>query len=106
MRWIKKNIKAYLAHKYYIRAHGEIRTDAIYSINRAIKLEPDKSRIPEYLELKGHIQKRIGREDESSATFEEALLYIKQHPQFCSGPSFKVLLHRIEKELEASSFSA
>lgn len=103
---ISNMINAYRAQNYWIRAHGQMRTDAIYSINRAIKLEPNQSKIPEYLELKGFIEKDISRVSESRATFEKALQFIDEHPQVCVGAKYEELKKRLEVELEDMSFSA
>ena len=66
-------IKSYRANNYWIKAHAQMGCQfkglALVSIRRVVDLEPDIKKIPEYLELEGHIESSIGKLEIALKTF-------------------------------------
>lgn len=52
---------------------------ALVAIRKAVKYEPDEKKIPKYLELQGHIEASIGKNELAIESFKSALKIIKKY---------------------------
>lgn len=72
---------------------------ALEAIRKAIELEPNKKKIPKYLELQGHIESSIGKKDLALQSFRRAIEIIRNNLEYFNTPETKDLEKRIYRAL-------
>jgi tetratricopeptide (TPR) repeat protein len=97
-------INSYRANKNWVKAHALMRDQfqslALLAIRKAVELEPNQKKIPEYLELQGHIESGIGKVDLAVQTFQSAVKIIDENPASFSNVESKDLRRRLYAALE------
>jgi hypothetical protein len=60
-----KFINSYRAHRNWIKTHGmmggQFQSLALFDIRKAVKIEPEEKKRPQYLELQGQIELSLGK---------------------------------------------
>ena len=79
---------------------GQFQSHALIAIRKAIELEPDKLKIPKYLELQGHIESSIGKIDLALQSFQRAKQIIKDNPKLFTSAEASDLEKRISKAID------
>ena len=70
---------------------GQFQSHALITIRKAIELEPDKLKIPKYLELQGRIELSIGKIEMALDSFQRAKQIIRDNPKlFTSSEAFEL----------------
>ena len=58
---------------------GRFQSLALIAIRKAVELEPNEKKIPEYLELQGQIESSIGKNDLALQSFQKAIKIISEN---------------------------
>ena len=98
-----KIIKSYIAQHYWVKAHSlmgnQMHSLALVAIRKAVKMQPDEEKVPEYLELQGNIEESIGKTELALKTFRLAIEIINKF----DNKNFKILKNRIVESIDKIS---
>ena len=73
---------------------------ALVSIRKAIGLEPNIEKVPQYLELQGHIESSIGELELAVHSFQRAIKIITDNPGVFNKRESKELERRLNEAVE------
>ena len=97
-------INSYRAQRNWIKAHALIGSQdkslALLAIRKAINLEPNEKKIPEYLELQGHIESSIGKLDLALQSFHRAIKIMRENRALFNRKETAELERRILEAIE------
>ena len=69
---------------------------ALMAIRKAVDIEPDIEKVPGYLELQGHIESSIGKNEMALQSFQRAVQIMSVNPGLFLSKESKKLSERIE----------
>ena len=73
---------------------------ALLAIRKAVELEPDIKKIPEYLELQGNIELSVGKHDHAVQSFLKAAELLNENSSLIKHAKFRELSERINASIE------
>ena len=79
---------------------GQFQSLALLAIRKAVKLEPDVTKIPEYLELQGIIELSVGKYDHAVQSFLKAAEVLNDNSSLLNQVKFRELSERINASIE------
>jgi tetratricopeptide (TPR) repeat protein len=93
-----KIIQSFIAQRNWIKAHALMAKQfhglALDTIRKAVEIEPDEEKVPQYLELQGNIELSIGKKQLALKTFKSAKTLINKLQ--------KLDLTKIERRIDES----
>ena len=98
-----KLINSYRAHRQWIKAHGmmggQFQSHALLAIRKAVEIEPEESKLPQYLELQGQIELSLGKIERALESFKRARKIIEKYLVHSNNNEQKKLAHRIDEAI-------
>jgi tetratricopeptide (TPR) repeat protein len=99
-----KFINSYIANRNWIKAHalmgGQFHSLALVAIRKAVDIEPNIEKVPAYLELQGHIESNIGKNEIALQSFQRAVQIMSENSDLFLAKESKELSERIKAAIE------
>ena len=98
-----KLINSYRAHRQYIKAHGmmggQFQSLALLAIRKAVEIEPEENKLPQYLELQGQIELSLGKKERALESFKQARKILKKYLVLSNNNKRKKLANRMDEAI-------